>query len=308
MNPSFAVLIPCYNEAISIQKVIQDFQNQLPEAVIYVFDNNSSDDSVRLAKEAGAIVIKEKRQGKGYVIASMLRKVSADYYIMVDGDDTYPAEYANQLLQPLLDEEADMMVGQRLATYSDGAFRPLHVFGNRLICSIINAIFGTSLKDPMSGYRAFTRDLAESLPVVAKGFDVETEMTLQMAYLGFVVKETEIPYRARPKGSTSKLRTFRDGAIVLVKILGILKAYKPLTFFGGLGIVSALLSLVIGSFVIDEYIQFQYIYSVPKAILAASLMTLAVVCVAIGLIINTLNFRLLEMMSVLTKQIHRKRD
>jgi glycosyltransferase involved in cell wall biosynthesis len=306
---SIAVLIPCYNEALSIGKVIADFRRQLPEASIYVFDNNSCDDSAHIARQAGATVIREKRQGKGFVVAAMLRKVSADYYIMVDGDDTYPAECARALLQPLLDEDADMVVGQRLSTYTQDAFRPLHLFGNKMLCALINAIFGTELQDPMSGYRAFTRDLAESLPVVAKGFDIETEMTLQMAYLGFTIKEIEIPYRARPQGSTSKLRTFHDGFIILIKILSILKAYKPLTFFGSIGLIFAAASLVLGAFVIHEYIQYQYIYSVPKAILAASLMTVAGVCVAIGLIINTLNFRLLEMMSALSKQVaHARRD
>ncbi|MEA4909512.1 MAG: glycosyltransferase [Anaerolineaceae bacterium] len=306
---SIAVLIPCYNEALSIGKVIADFRRQLPEASIYVFDNNSRDDSAHIARQAGATVIREKRQGKGFVVAAMLRKVSADYYVMVDGDDTYPAECARALLQPLLDEDADMVVGQRLSTYTQDAFRPLHLFGNKMLCALINAIFGTELQDPMSGYRAFTRDLAESLPVVAKGFDIETEMTLQMAYLGFTIKEIEIPYRARPQGSTSKLRTFHDGFIILIKILSILKAYKPLTFFGSIGLIFATASLVLGAFVIHEYIQYQYIYSVPKAILAASLMTVAGVCVSIGLIINTLNFRLLEMMSALSKQVaHARRD
>ncbi|HEX2981551.1 MAG TPA: hypothetical protein VHO48_14890, partial [Anaerolineaceae bacterium] len=167
--------------------------------------------------------------------------------------------------------------------------------------------FGTHLVDPMSGYRVFTREVADNLPIVANGFDVETEMTLQLLYRKFVIKEIPIPYRSRPEGSVSKLRTFQDGFRVLVKILGIVRAYKPLTFFGGLGILSALLGLIIGSFVIFEYIQYQYIYSVPKAILSASLMVLGTLLAAIGLILNAMNFRLLEMMSVLTKQLEKSR-
>jgi glycosyltransferase involved in cell wall biosynthesis len=303
---SIAVLIPCYNEAIAINKVIRDFKAALPEAKIYVFDNNSSDNTGEIAHQEGAIVIKEKRQGKGFVLAAMLKKVDADYYILVDGDDTYPAEYSQKLLEPLFNEEADMMVGSRLSVFEDNAFRPLHIFGNKLVCRLINSIFHSELKDPMSGMRSFTRELAEELPVVAKGFDVETEMTLQLLYRRFVIKEITVPYRARPKGSSSKLRTFSDGTRVLMKVLAILMAYKPLTFFGALAIIATLIGLFIGSFVIFEYIEFRYIYSVPKAILAASLIILATILTSIGIIINTLNFRLLEMQSALSKQIHKK--
>lgn len=302
-HPSIAVLIPCYNEGATIGKVVRDFKRSVPQAEVYVFDNSSTDNTVAEARAAGARVFKEKKRGKGFVIAAMLNKVQADYYIMVDGDDTYPAERAMALLAPVMSGDADMVVGQRLEQYDEGAFRPLHVIGNKLICGLINSVFSTHLVDPMSGYRAFTREVAESLPVIAWGFDVETEMTLQLLYRRFVIREEAIHYRLRPRGSVSKLRTFRDGARVLAKILDIFKAYKPLTFFGGLALMLSLVGVVVGFFPVYEYIEYQYVYSVPKAVLAASCFILATVLGAAGLIISTLNYRILEMTNALSKQI-----
>ena len=302
-QPVVAVLIPCYNEGATIGKVVRDFKCSVPQAEVYVFDNCSTDNTVAEARGAGARVVKEKRRGKGFVIAAMLNKVQADYYIMVDGDDTYPAERAMALLAPVISGDADMVVGQRLEQYDEGAFRPLHVIGNRLICSLINSVFSTHLVDPMSGYRAFTREVAESLPVIAWGFDVETEMTLQLLYRRFLIREEAIHYRLRPRGSVSKLRTFRDGARVLAKILNIFKAYKPLTFFGGLALLLCIVGAIVGFFPVYEYIEYQYAYSVPKAVLAASCFILATVLGAAGIIISTLNYRILEMTNALSKQI-----
>ena len=304
-HPSIAILIPCYNEGATIRKVVRDFHSSVPQAEVYVFDNSSTDNTATEARAAGARVFKEKKRGKGFVIAAMLNKVQADYYIMVDGDDTYPAERAMALLAPVLSGDADMVVGQRLEQYDEGAFRPLHVIGNKLICGLINSVFSTHLVDPMSGYRAFTREVAESLPVIAWGFDVETEMTLQLLYRRFVIREEAIHYRLRPQGSVSKLRTFRDGARVLAKVLNIFKAYKPLTFFGGLALTLSLAGAVIGFFPVYEYLEYQYVYSVPKAVLAASCFILAAVLGAAGLIISTLNYRILEMTNTLSKQIAR---
>ena len=298
-----AVLIPCYNEGATIGKVVRDFQRSLPQAEVYVFDNSSTDNTVAEARAAGARVFKEKKRGKGFVIAAMLNKVQADYYIMVDGDDTYPAERAMALLAPVMSGDADMVVGQRLEQYDEGAFRPLHVIGNKLICGLINAVFSTHLVDPMSGYRAFTREVAESLPVIAWGFDIETEMTLQLLYRRFVIREEAIHYRLRPQGSESKLRTFRDGARVLAKVLNIFKAYKPMTFFGGLALLLSFIGAIVGFFPVYEYFEYQYVYSVPKAVLAASCFILAAVLGAAGLIISTLNYRILEMTNTLSKQI-----
>jgi glycosyltransferase involved in cell wall biosynthesis len=303
-----AVVIPCYNEELTIEKVISDFRQQLPSAKIIVFDNNSTDNSYQLAIQTGVEVIKEKRQGKGYVVAALLAKVDADFYVMVDGDDTYPAEEVHKLLEPLILEQADMVVGQRLSNYSEEAFRSLHRTGNRVICRLINSVFSTRLTDPMSGYRSFTREIADNLPIVASGFDVETEMTLQLLYRAYIIKEVEIPYRARPAGSESKLRTFRDGFIVVTKIVNIFKAYKPLTFFGSLASIFALFGIFLGYFVISEYILYQYIYSVPKAILATGCMLIAMNLISVGLILSTLKFRLLEVDNVLTKQILRYRS
>ena len=285
-----------------MRRVVEDFRRMLPSATVYVFDNASTDRTAEEARAAGAEVVYEKRRGKGNVVAAMFSRIDADYYLMVDGDDTYPAESAHALLAPLLADRADMVVGQRLATFATGSFRPLHVFGNKLVRSSINAIFSVRLTDIMSGYRAFTREVALSVPVVASGFDVETEMTLQLLYRRFVIHEVPIEYRARPEGSFSKLRTLQDGALVLLKILGVLKAYKPLTFFGSLAILAALVGLVVGWFPIKEYITERYVYSVPKAIFAASSMVLATVLAAMGVMLHTLNFRILEMTNIMERQ------
>jgi glycosyltransferase involved in cell wall biosynthesis len=302
-NYKIAVLIPCYNEEKTIAKVIRDFKQYLPYADIYVFDNNSKDASIQLSIEAGAEIFREKNQGKGFVISSMLKYIDADLFVMVDADDTYPADCVNNLILPILNNEADMVVGQRLSVYEDQAFRPMHVFGNQMVCALINRVFQTNLVDPMSGYRAFTREVALNLPVVASGFDVETEMTLQLLYRKYIIHEVTIPYRARPEGSTSKLRTYRDGFIILGKILGIVRSYKPLTFFGSLSIAAFLISLIIGAFPVYEYLAYRYVFSVPKAILAAAGLATSITLASVGLILNSLNFRILEMTHVLSKQI-----
>jgi glycosyltransferase involved in cell wall biosynthesis len=306
-STSIAVVIPCYNEALTIEKVVSDFRRVLPSASIVVFDNNSTDDSAALAEHAGAVVVREKRQGKGSVVSAILNTVDADYYVMVDGDDTYPADAVFGLLAPIMRGEADMVTGQRLSTFAEHSFRPLHVVGNKLVRTLVNLSFGVHLRDIMSGYRAFTREVAEHVPVVASGFDVETEMTLQLLYRRFVIREIPIAYRARRAGSVSKLNTVKDGTRVLAKIGSVLQAYKPLTFFGSVAIILCVVGLFIGHFVIREYIDYRYIFSVPKAILAAGLMVLAFLSASLGLLLHTINFRILEMTRVLSKQINRGR-
>jgi len=302
-TPCIAVLIPCFNESLTVSKVIADFKRELPHATIYVFDNNSTDASAEIALQAGATVIREKKQGKGFVIASMLNKVVADVYVMVDADDTYSAEHVHKLFEPLFSGQADMVVGQRLSTYTHKAFRPLHVFGNRLVVSLINLIFSSELTDVMSGYRAFTGEVAVSLPVVASGFDVETEMTLQLLYRRFVIREVPVPYKERPVGSTSKLNTFKDGIRVIFKILGIFKAYKPFTFFGGLGLFSFFVGIIPHlHIVLGLFRGFQYVTLFDIAASMASLSCCITLIVA-GAIIHTLNFRILEMTSILTRNI-----
>jgi glycosyltransferase involved in cell wall biosynthesis len=299
-----AVIIPCLNEEITIAKVVRDFRAALPHADIYVFDNGSTDRSIEVARGAGAVVIREKRPGKGFVVQSMLRRVDAEFYLMVDGDDTYSAAGAEKLLAPLIAEEADMAVGSRLSTYSQGSFRSLHVFGNRLMTGIVNRIFNTRITDMMSGYRAFTREVAKSVPVLSSGFEVETELTLRVLDRGFVIREVPLPYRERPEGSVSKLRTFSDGLRVIVSILNITRTYRPLTFFGAISLVFFLVGMAAGAVVIVEYLRIQFITHVPLAILATGFMILSFLSAAIGLVLSTVGEQIKAAVEVLL--LHRE--
>ena len=299
--PKVAVLIPCLNEALTIGKVIADFQKSLPHSEIYVFDNNCTDQTPHIARQMGAIVVKEKRPGKGSVIASMFRKVDADYYVMVDGDDTYPAEYAPQLLEPLLAGEADMTVGTRLKVHADKSFPMFHVFGNNLVKSLVNWIFHSNLADIMSGYRAFTREFVETIPILSSGFEVETELTLRTLDSHLHIAEVPIPYRERPEGSFSKLHTFRDGYRVLVQIVTIAKAYKPFTFFGSVGLFFGLLGLLAGMEAIFNFFDDRYIATVPAAILSSACTILSFGGLGIGIILNVLSYRFRELEKILQK-------
>lgn len=305
-TPRVAVLLPCYNEAATVAKVVKDFRRELPDAAIYVFDNNSTDGTADLARAAGAIVIPEKKQGKGHVIAAMLEKVEADYYIMADGDDTYPADRVQDLLAPLLANEADVVVGQRQAVDQDAAYPRFHVFGNRLVRTLINVIFSAGLQDIMSGYRAFTREVAQNLPIIAYGFDIETEMTLQYLYRKWVVREVPVPYRERPPGSESKLNTFQDGLRVLFRILSVFRSYKPLTFFGGVGIllfigcVAFALTAKYGSWAPESG------YRLAAIVLAGACLAMSLVSCGIGVTVQLINFRFLELDSVLRRQRRRR--
>jgi len=302
--PTIAVVIPCYQEALTIGKVIADFRRELPDARIYVYDNNCTDGTAEIAAQAGAIVRREKRQGKGYVVAAMFEQITEDILIMVDGDDTYEASFVHQLLAPILRGDADLTVATRLTSHGEKSFRPLHVVGNRLVCGIINWMFSAHVSDIFSGYRAFTRDCARQIPVTTKGFDTETEITLQALYRGQVIQELPAPYRARPAGSFSKLNTFSDGFLVLLRLFLILKSYKPLTFFGGLSLLLAGLGLLIGSLPVYDYFTDpnHFVHRVPSAILAAALMLLAFFSLGIGLILNSINLRLLELEKVIRRR------
>jgi glycosyltransferase involved in cell wall biosynthesis len=283
-----AVVIPCLNEELTIGKVVRDFRAALPHADVYVFDNGSSDRTADVARSAGAVVLREKRPGKGYVVQSMFRKVDADYYLMVDGDDTYAASGAEKLLAPLIADEADMVVGSRLSTYSQGSFRSLHIFGNRILTGLVNRIFGTRITDMLSGYRAVTREVARSVPVLSSGFEVETELTLRVLDWGYVIREVPLPYRERPEGSVSKLRTFADGFRVIGTILNIVRTYRPFAFFGAIGLAFFLAGLACGAVVVAEFIRTQYITHVPLAILASACMVLAFLSASIGLVLNAI--------------------
>jgi glycosyltransferase involved in cell wall biosynthesis len=300
---NIAVVIPCFQEELTIGKVIADFKRALPEAKIHVFDNNCTDATNQIAREAGAEVHREKRQGKGFVVAQMFERVDADILVMVDGDDTYEAEAVGKLLEPILKGDADMTVAARLHTYGEHSFRPFHVLGNRLVCGIINWMFKGQITDIFSGYRAFTREAAAQIPITARGFDVETELTLQALYRGLVIKEVEAPYRARPEGSFSKLRTFSDGFAVLLKLFLILKSYKPLTFFGLCSIVIFLLGVAVGSRPVYEFVTTGYIPALPSTVLAAALVLLAFFSLGLGLILNSTNLRLLELEKLICKRL-----
>jgi len=297
------ILIPCLNEEITIGKVIHDFQDAIPEAKIIIFDNNSTDRTAAIARECGAEVISESRPGKGHVVASMFRKVDADYYVIVDGDDTYSAEHVWKLLEPVKKEQADMAVAVRLAEYTATSFRPLHVFGNNLVRRLVNWIFKSNLSDIMSGYRAYSRELVQSIPILSSGFEVETEMTIRILDYGFRIKEVPLPYRERPEGSVSKLRTFQDGFRVLAEIARITKAYKPFTFFGVIGLAFILAGGISGIWVILDYLEDEYVNRVPTAILATGFMLLGFGSMGIGILLNTISYRFRENMSQLHKII-----
>jgi glycosyltransferase involved in cell wall biosynthesis len=303
MEPRIAVLVPCYNEEQTIGKVVDDFRRALPQAELYVFDNVSTDRTAEVAAEHGAVVRRVKLRGKGQVVARMMETVSADILIMVDGDDTYPAEEVGKLIEPIVRDQADMVVGTRLQEYGDRAFRPLHVMGNRLVRGLINVIFRCGLTDIMSGYRAFTSELARNVPVTSVGFEVETELTLQSLYHGFAIAETPIPYRERPEGSCSKLRTFHDGARVLYTIFNIFRSVKPLTFFGSLGILAMVLGVLCGLPAIFQYFTNpgHRIDSFPLLFVGVGLVIISFLAVSIGILLHAMNVRLKEITSLMRK-------
>ena len=298
-----AVLIPCHNEEITIGKVIDDFHRELPRATIYVFDNCSTDATAKIAQEHGAILFKESRKGKGFVVDGMFALIKADFYVLVDGDDTYPAEDVHKLLEPVMVGDADMVVSARLANHTAKSFRPLHVFGNRLVCLLVNWVARSRLGDIMSGYRAFNRKVVRQIPVVSSGFEVETDLTLQMLYYNLKIIEVNVPYRERCVGSQSKLRTVHDGFRVLWKIFSLLRSFKPLTFFGAIGLLLFLLALLAGAFPIHDYFTDpgHYVHHVPLAILAAGLMLLSWSFVFLGVLLHALNWRLRELHNVFTR-------
>ena len=235
-----AVLVPCYNESATIKKVIQDFKSALPDAVIYVYDNNSSDGTAEIAEKAGAVVRHEYAQGKGNVIRRMFREIDAEVYIMADGDDTYPASAAPAMIEPVLERHVDMVIGDRLSsTYFTENKRPFHNFGNSLVRSTINTLFGTNIKDIMTGYRAFSYQFVKTFPVLSKGFEIETEMSIHAADKNLLMENVIVDYKDRPEGSVSKLNTYSDGFKVLGTILNLFSTYKPLRFFG---IIAAILA------------------------------------------------------------------
>ncbi len=285
------LLIPCYNEGLTIARVVADFRAALPEgAEIYVYDNNSTDDTAAEARKAGAIVRSEQRQGKGNVVRSQFREVDADIYVMVDGDDTYPASVVAELLRPVLEGETDMVVGDRLSngSYYKENSRRFHGLGNDVVRGAINRFFGVKLRDIMSGYRVFTRQFVESFPCLSSGFQLETEMTIFALSRHFRIREVAIDFTERPEGSFSKLNTFSDGMKVIFTIFNMYRHYKPLRFFSVAALLCLVASVTIGVPVIYEYMTYSYVYKVPSAILSSGIFIIAVMLYVAGLILDTL--------------------
>lgn len=286
---TIAVLIPCYNEAVTIAKVIEDFRGVLPNAKIYVYDNNSNDGTAEIARNHGAIVRRETRQGKGNVVRQMIRDIDADYYLMVDGDDTYPAEAAPELLKPLFDGEADMTVGDRLSSgaYEKENDRAFHGLGNNLVRFLIKIIYGFEFCDVMTGYRGFNRVFAKTMPVLSPSFEIETELSIHAVDKRWRITEIPIAYRDRPEGSESKLSTFSDGWKVLKTIASLFKDYRPLVLFTLLAAIFCVLGLIFGIPVIAEYAQTGLVPRLPTALLAVALIFIGILSLSCGLILDT---------------------
>ncbi|MGL4239864.1 MAG: glycosyltransferase [Beijerinckiaceae bacterium] len=281
-----AVLIPCYNEEVTVAGVVAGFRAALPDAAIYVYDNNSRDGTVERAAAAGAIVRREPRQGKGNVVRRMFADIDADIYVLVDGDGTYDASAAGELVRKLHDENLDMLVAARV-TDARGAYRRGHRTGNRLISGTISLLFGRAFGDILSGYRVFSRRYVKSFPALSAGFETETELTIHALQLGMPVGETTLPYAERPEGSVSKLSTWADGWRILRLVIVLLKDEKPLLFFGAIGAAFAAMSLLLGLPVVAEFFRTGLVPRFPTAILATGLMIIGVFCIFSGLILDS---------------------
>lgn len=290
-----AILIPCHNEEPTVGQVVKAFRAELPSASIYVFDNNSTDSTVESARASGAIVMREPRQGKGFVVQSMFRRVDADVYVMVDGDATYPAEAVHQLIAPVLAGEADMVVGSRLHTGLRSEFRQLNRWGNRLVLTLLNSIFKVKLTDILSGYRAFNRKFVKGLPLFGGGFEIETELTIKAIARGLRIVEIPTVLVARPEGSHSKIKFFRDGTIILNTILALFRDYKPLTFFGTVGMLLVLLALFPGLIAVVESISKGTAARLPLAVLATGLGLCGLLSLTVGLILHSIARRSQEL-------------
>jgi glycosyltransferase involved in cell wall biosynthesis len=281
-----AVLVPCFNEEATIAKVVADFRAALPEAAIYVYDNNSADGTVDVARGAGALVGREMHQGKGNVVRRMFADVDADIYVLVDGDATYDAASASTMIARLVEERLDMVVGARLDQH-EAAYRPGHRTGNRLLTRFFALAFHATFSDILSGYRVFSRRFVKSFPVLSRGFEIETELSVHALELELAVAEVPTPYYARPKGSTSKLSTWRDGLRILFTIVGLYRSERPLAFFSGLGVVLAIVSVGLAIPIFVTYFEQGIVPRIPTAILSTGLMLLASLSIVAGLILDT---------------------
>ena len=289
IDKKIAVLIPCYNEAKTIEKVVKDYKSVLPNADIYVYDNNSTDKTDEIATKAGAIVRYEYRQGKGNVIRTMFREIDADCYLMIDGDDTYPKENAKEMCDLVLSGKADMVIGDRLSsTYFTENKRPFHNLGNKMVRFLINKLFKNKIKDIMTGYRAFSYEFVKSFPVLSKGFEIETEMTIHAVDKNFKLIEVPVTYRDRPEGSVSKLNTYSDGFKVLKTIASLFKEYKPASFFNIISIICLIIALILGVPVVIEYFNTGLVPRFPTLIVAGIALLVALLLCITGIILQVI--------------------
>jgi len=303
---NIAILIPCHNEQQTVGEVIAAFRAQLPAADIYVFDNNSTDQTAEAARNAGATVLYESRLGKGFVVQSMFRRVNADIYVMVDGDGTYPPDQVGLLIAPIVNGEADMVVGSRLYAGSKSEFRQLNRWGNRLVLGVLNSMFRVQLTDILSGYRAFNRKFVKTIPVFGGGFEIETELTIKAVARGFRIVEIPTALKARPEGSHSKIKFFRDGFIILNTILALFRDYKPLTFFGIAGLGLFMIAMAPGLAAALELIQQGAIVRPVLGVLALGLFLSGLLSLAVGLVLHSIARRSQEFeyqLEVLTDEL-----
>ncbi|HJA11713.1 MAG TPA: glycosyltransferase family 2 protein [Candidatus Mediterraneibacter merdipullorum] len=307
-----AVLIPCYNEGKTIEKVVTDFKRALPEATIYVYDNNSTDRTAELAQRAGAVVRREYQQGKGNVIRRMFRDIDAQCYIMADGDDTYPAEFAREMADKILEKKVDMVVGDRLSsTYFEENKRPFHNFGNSIVRNMINYLFKSDIRDIMTGYRAFSYLFVKTFPVLSKGFEIETEMSIHAVDKNMLVENVVIDYRDRPEGSESKLNTYSDGMKVLKTIFRLFKNYRPLQFFSALALVLVLISAGFFIPVFIAFLQTGVVERMPTLVVSGFTMLAAIQSLFSGLLLATMNQKNrhdFEMQLIHTAEIYHRKN
>ena len=303
MKSKIAVLIPCYNESKTIAKVVKDYKEALPEADIYVYDNNSTDNTDEIAKKAGAIVRYESKQGKGNVIRTMFREIDADCYLMIDGDDTYPAENARQMCDYVLENGVDMVIGDRLSsTYFEENKRPFHNLGNKMVRGLINKIFKSNIRDIMTGYRAFSYNFVKTFPILSKGFEIETEMTIHAIDKNFTLKEIPVQYRDRPEGSVSKLNTYKDGARVIKTIAILFEEYKPALFFNTIAACIFIISLILAIPVFIEYFKTGLVPKFPTLIVAGIMLVISLLLSVSGIILQVIVKKHKQLFEIMLKQ------
>ena len=305
MDKKIAVLIPCYNESKTIEKVVKDYKEVLPEADIYVYDNNSTDGTDEIARKAGAIVRYEKKQGKGNVIRTMFREIEADCYLMIDGDDTYPKENAREMCEYILNENVDMVIGDRLSsTYFTENKRPFHNFGNKIVRWSINTIFKSKINDIMTGYRAFSYQFVKSYPVLSKGFEIETEMTIHSIDKNFTLVEIPVQYRDRPEGSVSKLNTYKDGVRVIKTIAMLFKEYKPGLFFNIISLLVFIIAAILAIPVLIEYMNTGLVPRFPTLIVASILVVISLLLTTTSIILQVIVKKNKQIFEILLNQIN----